>query len=105
MHLHLDAWFTGADCASTAVEQLKAAIRRRMLVCNFNMFPSFSENKVPRLQRMVCKIIFVHKLCVSHSLRYDLTLGCATGRACDIAGNSKKLLGNINSTVLVVFFL
>ena len=30
--LHLDAWFTGVDCASTAMAQIKCAVRRRTLV-------------------------------------------------------------------------
>ena len=100
-NLRLDSLFTGIDCQHAAMMQLSAACRRRKLDQCFQC-PLFLFQCV----LLVC-LLFVDLfdlffdcfsllfVCVLAKQRYGFDMDWATGRACDIDKNSRKLLGFI----------
>lgn len=91
--LSMDMWFTGGDFAGVAATQLQTAIRRRFLSLTWTCFVIciFWDACVLNCPQEISPFgINVYEL--SH-LRYGFEVDWLVGRACDIAGHSRKMLG------------
>ena len=87
---HMDAWFTGADFASIAVDQLRKAIRRRQLLHVWSLLKLSVGTSLLETSPTLCLCLFLWHC--SYYPRYGFNLSWQTGRACDIAPASKKFL-------------